>query len=113
MVGHGGAGDRGRGALIAEGVLAQPHNFDVITIEAHSKKLPLLGPAEVAARLGVTAARMRQLRQEYGPRFPEPVTVLGIGDVYDAAEVDRFKRNVWRRKVGRPPRVEVVEHPHE
>ena len=56
----------------------------------------LMGTAEIAALLGVSRQRVLQLLREQ-PDFPQPVAVLKMGNVWDAAEVRQWA-------AGRPPR---------
>ena len=55
-----------------------------------------MGTAEIAALLGVSRQRVLQLLREPGD-FPQPVAVLKMGNVWDAAEVRQWAD-------GRPPR---------
>lgn len=51
-----------------------------------------MGAAEIAALLGVSRQRVHQLRSTYRD-FPEPISVLATGPVWDAADV-----RAWQRK---------------
>jgi len=88
-------------ALIAAGVLSDPQRLQLATDAAASRRLPLLGAAEAAARLGVSTSRLRQL--ENGDDFPAPVLELAGGKLYDAAAIDAFGKS-RRRGPGRPPK---------
>ena len=48
----------------------------------------LVGAREIAAMLGVTRQRVYQLSQE--PGFPPPVAELGLGKVWETADVERW-----------------------
>lgn len=54
----------------------------------------LMGAAEVAEFLQISRQRVLQLRQR--PDFPEPVSVLASGPVWESADVER-----WARETGR------------
>ena len=55
-----------------------------------------MGTAEIAVLLGVSRQRVLQLLREPGD-FPQPVAVLKMGNVWDAAAVRRWA-------TGRQPR---------
>ncbi|MEW2383397.1 hypothetical protein AB0873_15080 [Micromonospora sp. NPDC047707] len=80
-------------------VTGEPRLVTVESEESRVRGLDLLGSAEVAARLGVSTARVRQLEQR--PDFPEPVLTLAGGRIYRASDIDAFDRE-WSRIPGRP-----------
>jgi predicted DNA-binding transcriptional regulator AlpA len=49
----------------------------------------LMGAAEIADRLGVTAARIHQIVAE-DPTFPAPTAVLRAGKVWKTTDVERW-----------------------
>jgi hypothetical protein len=87
------------GTLTAEGIQVQ-------TAEAHARTLPLLGAKEAAARLGISAARLRHLRASH-PDFPAPVAEVAGGQLYEAGAIDAFAAR-WARRPGRPPKAETA-----
>lgn len=93
------AGGTGARALVESWVLSGPHRLVVESDKARAAGLGLLGGAEVAARLGVSTARVRELSGQAG--FPAPVAELAGGKVWRAVDVDEFARS-WRRSPGRP-----------
>lgn len=82
--------------LIATGRLSQPHRFVVQDEHTEEQSLGILSTAAVAERLGVSTARVRQLKDE--PDFPRSFKIPGAaGDFYYTADVDAYAA---RRKPG-------------
>lgn len=61
---------------------------------------PLVGPTEIAQRLGVTRQRAWAIIQANPDAFPE-VASTSRGALYLEASLDRFEKT-WERKSGRP-----------
>jgi hypothetical protein len=85
-------------ALRDAGILQPPRTLTVQDPAAHAEGLTLLGTAEVAARLNLSTARVRQLRDQH-PDFPAPALTLAGGNLYDPAAIDYFNLH-WDRKPG-------------
>lgn len=58
------------------------------------------GSAEVAAMLGVTRQRVRQLRETY-PDFPPPVADLARGPIWHTEQIAAWQRKHPERPSGR------------
>lgn len=88
--------------LLDAGTVEQPTQITVTSEEHPDVAIPLLSTSAVASRLGVSAARVRELKSRVD--FPLPVKVHGVpGDVYDAADIDRYAAARARtRPLGRP-----------
>lgn len=80
--------------------MSGPQRLLVESAAARAREWDLLGAKEIAERLGVSTARVRQLEQR--PDFPTPVSELAGGRVYRAADIDEFARRP--RTPGRPPK---------
>nr|MDT0660838.1 hypothetical protein [Micromonospora sp. DSM 115978] len=85
--------------LVPAGVLAGPERVLVETAAARARDWDLVGSAEIAQRLGVSTARVRQL--EVRPDWPAPVRELAGGRIYLAADIEQFAAG-WQRRPGRP-----------
>ncbi|MFI7075612.1 helix-turn-helix transcriptional regulator [Micromonospora sediminicola] len=81
----------GAAKLVREGVLAGPDRMYVETSAARSCGWALLGAGEVADRLRVSGARLRELEQRAD--FPRPVVEIAGGRGYRAEDIDRFGRD--------------------
>ncbi|GAA4439302.1 helix-turn-helix transcriptional regulator [Phytohabitans houttuyneae] len=93
----------GAAELVRAGVLSGPERMVIETSAARARMWDLLGAAEIAERLGVTTARVRQLEQR--PDFPKPALTLAGGRIYRADDIDAFNRG-WDRTPGRPRRAD-------
>jgi hypothetical protein len=93
------AGGPAAQTLAAAGVLTGPVRLVVESDQARTAGLDLLGGAEVAARLGVSTARARELSGR--PDFPAPVAELAAGKVWRAEDVDAYA-TARDRSPGRP-----------
>ncbi|WP_018813122.1 hypothetical protein [Salinispora pacifica] len=89
----------GAAALVRGGVLTGPDRLIIETSAARSRGWDLLGSAEIAERLGVSTARVRQLEQR--PDFPAPAVELAGGRMYRADDIAAFGKG-WHRAPGRP-----------
>lgn len=86
------------GTLIGRGEVT----VERITVEsplARSRTAKVLGTAEIAAMLGVSAGRVAQLKSR--PDWPKPAVSLEVGELYFAEDIRRFNEG-WDRKPGRP-----------
>lgn len=78
-------------ALTADGVLTEPHRIVVEAVDAPQAAPTLVGTGGIAALLGISDARVRQLRDD-DPGFPRPIPVPGVkGDVYLAGDVEAYR----------------------
>ncbi|MCX5070884.1 hypothetical protein OOJ91_34110 [Micromonospora lupini] len=89
--------------LPAVHMLNGPDRLLVESTAARAREMDFLGAAEVAARLGVSTARVRQLEER--PDFPKPVLPLAGGRIWRAEDIDAFNRT-WTRRPGRPSKVD-------
>lgn len=65
------------------------------------RALPLLGTSEVAALLGVNKSQVSRWRSKppkSGPTFPDPVTRIAAGPLWDRREVQKFAQARKRAK---------------
>ncbi len=63
---------------------------DELDQELSSSTMPvLMGPGEVAERLGVSRQRLAVLRSR--PSFPRPIVVLKDGPIWNGAAIDKFQ----------------------
>lgn len=86
--------------VVRMGLAKGPDRLVVESAAARAREWSLLGAAEVATRLGVSTARVRQLEQR--PDFPRPVKPdLAGGKIWRAEDIDEFART-WSRQPGRP-----------
>lgn len=88
-------------AFIRARVLGEPQGLMVASPTSRAWRLDILGPSEVATRLGVSTARVRQLANE--PDFPEPFTELEGGRLWRATDIDAYAQ-ARNPKPGRPPK---------
>jgi hypothetical protein len=86
--------------MAAAGVAGELLRF-VVESEAAGSLRWAAGAAEAAGLLGVSTARLRQLEQS-DPAFPRPVVELAGGRVYQADEVESYRRGRVLSKGGRP-----------
>ena len=63
---------------------------------------PLVGPTEIAKRLGVSRQRAWAIIEANPDAFP-PVAETARGTLYLESSLDRFERT-WERRSGRPPK---------
>jgi hypothetical protein len=95
---------------LSEIVGQSPVGIETITEDEHQHRaeeptLPeLMSAMEIAEVLKVSRQRVHQLRST--PNFPAPLAEPRCGAVWDAAAVRAFARQ-WRRKPGRPRRIEA------
>jgi predicted DNA-binding transcriptional regulator AlpA len=68
----------------------------------HADRPRVVGTAEVAAMLGVSAARVRQLSRRAD--WPEPLEVLATGKVWLRRDVEQWMVEHPERRPGRPSR---------
>lgn len=90
--------------LIAAGVLLSPHRITVQTEDAEEQTGAILSTRGTAARLGISDARVRQLK-ERDPTFPRPFEIPGAkGDFYHTHEIDTYRaaRPSGASDAGRP-----------
>lgn len=61
----------------------------------------IVGPAEVAAMLGISRQRLHQIETEGDPKhpFPEPTAVLATGRVWETSDIVK-----WAKATGREVR---------
>jgi hypothetical protein len=86
--------------LVEQGELAGPYRVLAETLESAEHLRELLGARDVAARLGVSPARVRQLRSR--PDWPRAVMRLPSGEeLHSPAAIDAFNAG-WDRTAGRP-----------
>lgn len=87
-----------QGAIAAGNVAVE--TVTVQTEEARDRGLGLIGAQEFAGMLGVTTARLRQLRQERDD-FPQPVGgIAATGSLYRREDAEAFA--AVERPTGRP-----------
>jgi predicted DNA-binding transcriptional regulator AlpA len=78
--------------LVADGLLSPPFRITVESEEGAQRALGVLATKEVAALLGMSDARVRQLK-DTDPLFPRPVQVPGAaGDFYREIDVAGYRR---------------------
>ena len=88
-------------ALYADGTL-HLRRLVIATGEAAEQDLAILSTKGVAARLGISNARVRQLK-DTDPTFPRPFEVPGAaGDFYRTTDVDAYRRQPGTSEAGRP-----------
>jgi hypothetical protein len=87
--------------LITAGVLAEPTQM-LVRSDMYRGGVSLLPTAKVAEKLGVSTARIRDLKAN-AVEFPLPVPGLGV-DLYDPADVETYRRGRDRtpNALGRP-----------
>lgn len=76
--------------LVGAGALTGPDRVVFETLAAWRADSDLIGPAEAAGILGVTAARLRQLRRD-DPMCPRPVLDVGGMQVYARSPMEAFR----------------------
>jgi len=70
---------------------------------------PLAGLAEIATAAGVT--KRTASRYTIRTDFPQPISVLAMGPVWDLEQVNTWLRSSARRPPGRPPAPKTGERP--
>lgn len=84
---------------------------EVLTYDEQDRRLSipvlpeLIGNAEIAELLGVSKARVSQLRSLAG--FPTPAAQLASGPVYTRPSIQRFL-DEWKREPGRPSKTTTI-----
>src|SRR5690606_24220987 len=87
--------------FVSAGILTGPEKMTVESAASRSRDWDLLGTGEVAHRLGVSTARVRQLLTER-PDVPRPMSELAGAKIWRRTDVEEFIGQGWPPAPGRP-----------